>query len=254
MAPRYLSTGQAAKVCSVTPDTILKWIRSGRLPARRTAGGHHRVDPRDLDKVVQEPSVEDQLAKWRDEPRHFRYCWEHKGQGGLLDGCKQCVVYELRAQRCYEVVKLAPEMGHSKLFCKGTCDDCDYYQHVRGQATNVLVVSNDAAMEAVLRNSPESADLNLEFVDCEYACSAAVEVFRPDFAVVDCTVGADFASDITSHLSQDPRIPFVRIILAGNPDDFPADCSHLVFARIAKPFGVQDLVDCTSDSNRLLTG
>lgn len=254
MPPRYLSTGQAAKICSVTPDTILKWIRSGRLPAKRTAGGHHRVERRDLDNVLGDTAVTEQLVKWREEPRHFRYCWEHKGQGGLLDGCKQCVVYELRAQRCYEVVKLAPEVGHSKLFCEGSCDDCDYYQHVRGQATNVLVVSDDTSLETMLRASPESADLNLEFVDCEYACSALVEVFRPDFAVVDCTLGAEFASDITSHLSEDPRIPFVRIILAGSPDEFPDDCEDLVFARIAKPFAVRDLVDCTAESGRQLTG
>ena len=39
MSERYLSTGQAAGICSVSPDTILKWIRSGKLPARKTAGG-----------------------------------------------------------------------------------------------------------------------------------------------------------------------------------------------------------------------
>jgi DNA-binding NtrC family response regulator len=163
------------------------------------------------------------------------------------------VVYALRAQRCYEVVKLAPEVGHSKLFCQGTCDECDYYQQVRGQATNVLVVTSDSKLEGMLRNSPESADMNLEFVDCEYACSTAVEVFRPDYAVVDCTLGPEFASDITSHLSADPRIPFVRIILAGSPDEFPDGCEHLVFARLSKPFSPKDLLDCTSESNRALS-
>ena len=33
---RFLTTGQAAELCSVTPDTVLKWIRSGRLAAART--------------------------------------------------------------------------------------------------------------------------------------------------------------------------------------------------------------------------
>ena len=51
MADRFLTTGEAAQICSVTRDTIFKWIRSGYLPARRTAGGHHRIDRNDLDKL-----------------------------------------------------------------------------------------------------------------------------------------------------------------------------------------------------------
>ncbi len=52
MNSRMLTTGQAAKICSVTPDTVLKWIHSGALPARRTAGGHHRIDEQDLSRFA----------------------------------------------------------------------------------------------------------------------------------------------------------------------------------------------------------
>ena len=41
-----LTTGQAAKLCSVTPDTILKWLKRGRLNGVRTAGGHYRIERR----------------------------------------------------------------------------------------------------------------------------------------------------------------------------------------------------------------
>jgi len=34
-----VSTGQAAKLCSVTPDTILKWIKNNKIEAVQTAGG-----------------------------------------------------------------------------------------------------------------------------------------------------------------------------------------------------------------------
>ena len=44
-----LSTGKVAKLRSVTPDTVLKWIKGGQLPAIRTAGGHYRIARRDLD-------------------------------------------------------------------------------------------------------------------------------------------------------------------------------------------------------------
>ena len=46
----YLSTGKAAKALSVTPDTVLKWIKSGKLDARRTAGGHYRIHPGEIER------------------------------------------------------------------------------------------------------------------------------------------------------------------------------------------------------------
>ncbi|MBI4700609.1 MAG: helix-turn-helix domain-containing protein [Deltaproteobacteria bacterium] len=242
--PSLLSTGQAAAACAVTPDTVLKWISSGRLPARRTAGGHHRIDHRDLERLVTRASRRDEPRR-RPQGGQFQYCWEFKGKSGLLDGCKHCVVYALRAQRCYEVVKLAPEVGHSKLFCRGTCDQCDYFRAVRGQKTNVLVVTGDRELEHTLREAAARAPFNLELTDCEYSCSALVQSFRPDFAVVDCQMGRERSSDICAHLDADPRIPFVRIVLAGSPDEFPEDCDRLVFARIAKPFGLDEIAACT---------
>ncbi|MHC4663312.1 MAG: helix-turn-helix domain-containing protein, partial [Planctomycetota bacterium] len=58
MDQKYLTTGQAAIRCSVSPDTVLKWIRSGLLPARKTAGGHHRINERDLDRVLNQSEFE----------------------------------------------------------------------------------------------------------------------------------------------------------------------------------------------------
>ena len=51
MDGEYFSTGQAAKLCAVTPDTVLKWIKRGRLRARRTPGGHYRISREDLDEL-----------------------------------------------------------------------------------------------------------------------------------------------------------------------------------------------------------
>ncbi len=39
----HISTGKAAELLSVTPDAVLKWIKKGKLPARKTAGGHYRI-------------------------------------------------------------------------------------------------------------------------------------------------------------------------------------------------------------------
>ncbi len=240
-----LTTGQAAKVCSVTPDTILKWIRSGRLPARRTPGGHHRIDRRDLERVVGEAQAAPQTEQPSRNGRQFQYCWEFKSKGDVLNGCKQCIVYSLRAQRCYEVAKLAPEGKHSGLFCEGSCTECDYYRHVRDQNTNVLVVSDDSELVSELREAVTNDELNLEFADCEYTCSAVVDGFRPDFVVVDCKIGQQRSLDICRHLDADPRVPFARVILTGARTEFPEDCEEHVFAKLEKPFTFDDLTRCT---------
>jgi len=43
ISQKFLTTGQMAKLLSVTPDTVLKWIKRDKLPALRTAGGHYFV-------------------------------------------------------------------------------------------------------------------------------------------------------------------------------------------------------------------
>ena len=48
MSSPLLTTGKAARLCSVKPDTVLKWIKKGVLPATRTVGGHYRVEEQDL--------------------------------------------------------------------------------------------------------------------------------------------------------------------------------------------------------------
>ncbi len=178
--------------------------------------------------------------------RQHRYCWEYKGNGTVLEGCRSCVVYELRAQRCYEVLKLAPELRHSKLFCEGSCEECDYYQRVHAQSRNVLVVTDDAQLVDSLQHDSERGAFNLQFTDCEYTCSALVETFRPDYAVLDCSLGPQATWAICSHLSADPRIPFVRVILAGDRQQYPEDCEHMVFAHITKGFSMRDLAACAA--------
>ncbi len=244
MELKMLTTGKAAKICSVTPDTVLKWIRSGRLPATRTPGGHHRVSRQDLMQVL--TSEQQIIDKPEPELEHpvFRYCWEFNGGGKLLNGCAECVVYQMRAQRCYEVIERAKEIGHNKVFCKESCQECEYYQVVHQQEANILVVTDNEILAGNLKRGAQSSGLNLEVTDCEYSTSALVDLFRPDFAIVDCSLGPQMTQDICNHLVEDPRIPFIRVILAGDEEEFPDECDPEIFARIEKPFCMKDVAQC----------
>jgi len=51
--PVYLSLGKAAHQLGVTPATVRRWTDSGFLPCRRTAGGHRRIDQKDVEELVQ---------------------------------------------------------------------------------------------------------------------------------------------------------------------------------------------------------
>ena len=87
MAPRnpsLLTTGQAAKLCEVTPDTILKWIRKGRLRGVRTAGGHYRISLRDLQPHVCSDRQEDAPERMPVSVPRRLYCWEYLSDKGVV--------------------------------------------------------------------------------------------------------------------------------------------------------------------------
>ncbi len=124
-AGEYLTTGQAAALCSVTPDTVLKWVNSGKLQARRTPGGHCRIHKRALIDLMTQRS---------DDGNVFNYCWEYNSKGGeLRTACRGCLVYRARASRCYEIANEIEEEGHAKLVCRTPCEECDFYSMARGR-------------------------------------------------------------------------------------------------------------------------
>jgi molybdopterin-binding protein len=46
--------GEAAELLGVSPDTVRRWIDSGRLTARRTKGGQRRIDAESLARLAAE--------------------------------------------------------------------------------------------------------------------------------------------------------------------------------------------------------
>jgi len=108
--PLALSTGQAARYCFVTSETILKWIRTGQLTAQRTPGGQYRIRVRDLRSFLKEHDMSTELLD--EETGVQPYCWEfHCRQGSDEKGsvCQVCPVYRSGARSCWELHDLLPE-------------------------------------------------------------------------------------------------------------------------------------------------
>jgi len=244
--PELITTGQAASICSVTRNTIFKWIQSGHLVARRTAGGHNRIDRRDLEKLMAVSGNALKNTNQNPEKPRFQYCWEYNGNGETQEACLNCAVYELRALRCYEVAKLAPDAHHPKIYCNHNCNDCNYFQEMHGKKANVLVVTNDKALSNDLLAHADEARFNLEITDCEYNCSAVIDHFKPDFVIIDSILGLHVTQQMSSHIMKDPRIPYVRVIIAGGNVDFPHECDREVFARMTRPFDILRITECIS--------
>src|SRR5687768_1596919 len=51
------STHDAARICRVTPMTVIRWIKEGKLPAFKTAGGHRRILRQDLDRFCRSRGI-----------------------------------------------------------------------------------------------------------------------------------------------------------------------------------------------------
>ena len=69
-----LTTGQAAKCCFVTSDTMVNWIKADLLRAQRTAGGQYRILLSDLRAFMCSRGMSTELLD--DAPGDRPMCWE----------------------------------------------------------------------------------------------------------------------------------------------------------------------------------
>lgn len=120
---RALTTGQAAEYCFVTADTIANWIRSGLLPAQRTAGGQYRIRTEDLQAFMARRGMSTealQVDAGRREP-----CWEFRaGPAGEDPGCAECIVRYLKVLDCFKLMGMRSPAGWPARDCTG----CGYFQ------------------------------------------------------------------------------------------------------------------------------
>ncbi|MHC4101457.1 MAG: excisionase family DNA-binding protein, partial [Planctomycetota bacterium] len=245
-----LTTGRAAELCSVTADTILKWIKRGRLSGVRTAGGHYRIDSRSLEPFIAGSRFGGPECPSPDADGGHGgrlRCWEYLSDGGeVRERCRQCVVYRVRADRCYLMAEMEEDVGHARQFCETSCEDCAYYRHVKGLAPYVLVVTSDDEFIDEL-SGQQGQSIAMRFARTGYEASALIQDFRPAFAVIDaeCMLAED--TELLDALAADPRVPGLRVMIAV-PSGTPARSrgrwkSDLIVSVLEKPFGGDQIAD-----------
>ena len=224
-----LTTGQAARLCAVTPDTVLKWIKKGRLKASRTAGGHYRVALPDLQPFLagfgqpEEPAVPAPVGisipsqEGTEKGSEDISCWEYLSvEGQVQEECKQCVVYRVGATRCFLMAGLEGDVGHSKQFCQGSCEECSYFQRLQGGSAPVLFITADQSLETQIECFDQDS-ISLRFARNGYEASALIQDFRPEILIIDLENLPDQGFGLLDSVAADPRLPFVRVILVVPP-------------------------------------
>ena len=241
---KWLSTGEAAKLCSVTPDAVQKWIRSRRLAAQKTPGGHYRIALEDITPFATGAG----LRRWfpapprQCTPQPLR-CWEYlSNTEEVRDECKACAVYRVRSAWCFEVLGADCGADRARAFCasQGGCSECAYYKRVLGLQTSVLLITTDPALRASLESETHDS-LAVHFARDGYEASSLVVTARPSFVVVDSRAHDMPVACLLDHLLNDSRAPWLRVILYGEVVPRLQYHASRVFAIVKAPLHLCDI-------------
>ena len=166
MNKKFLSTGQVAKEFSVTPDTVLKWIKSNKLYAHRTAGGHYRIAEEDLNSFRDKKTTTGIDATCIDSENNL-YCWEFMENKGLsTTKCKDCIVYNTQTKKCYKLATLPEEIGHQRTFCNKQCSVCEYFKTIV-HTPSVLIITENNNLINYLNTNIDKEKCELSFCNHE---------------------------------------------------------------------------------------
>jgi excisionase family DNA binding protein len=241
MASPLLTTGKAARICSVKPDTVLKWIKKGVLPASRTAGGHYRVEEHDLSLVLSQDDASESSTQDAALCNRPMRCWEYMNNGPGTE-CHECVVYKVRASYCFRMVAVMKAAGHAKRFCSGLCQECPYYRRVQGLPTNVLVISRDEKLIQDLAKR-ESEHVTFRFARRGYDASAIITVFRPAFVIFDEAILERLGLALLDAIAADPRTMGTRILVGIRKGSMAMRIRHTaVYGTIQTPFDADEVL------------
>ena len=138
MKRKAFTTSDIARICDHSRETVKRWLERGEIKGYRVGtSGHWRVLAKDLAIFLKnnnipfpEPGeVGIDLKPLMDSENLPTFCWEFhrkKSNDHLRPdtSCEECLVYKARSINCYALRK---EVGHKKIRCGISCDDCAYF-------------------------------------------------------------------------------------------------------------------------------
>jgi excisionase family DNA binding protein len=238
-----VSTGQAAKLCAVTPDTILKWIKKSKIEAIQTAGGHYRIDREVLMPFITSADQASEEAL-QPEANQITYCWEyHAKDGHMNENCRECMIFKSKAEKCYLMAGLGEEGGHAGIYCKNSCYECEYFHFINKKLINVLVITENNNLQNKLQSEPQN-DIIVKFSCCGYDTATIIQNFNPDFIVLDETLVNSSYDEICKHLIKDPKLHKSQVVLAISTRLKGKKLQEGICATIHLPFSISDLAEC----------
>lgn len=242
VAKKYYTTSEAARLLSVSSDTVLKWVRAGKIKSYRTPGGHARIPVEAINAILPDSKMAIRPVPQEELSPSFKYCWEfNSGIHGLNPECRECIAYLSRARRCYEIRSASGISLPPNSYCRDNCEYCEYYRLMYTHEKAVLIVSQGKEwLNAVVEQS-RNYGMHVETAASEYECAMRVNAIRPDVVVVDCGYGAARTRQFCRHIREDERLPMVRIILASKVARIKDYCEDEIFGWISRPFTFDQL-------------
>jgi len=239
MEQDMVSTGQAAKLCSVTPDTILKWIKNNKIEAVQTAGGHYRITK---DKL--KPYMVVSLEEVQETTHQIDYCWQyHADKNNINENCRECMIFKSKAEKCYLVAGLGENAGHAQTFCTTSCYECEYFHLMNSSPISVLIISENQELKQKLQKEV-NGNLTFKFACCGYDTSMIIQEFRPDYIIIDESMVNSNPDEICKHILNDPRVHGSQIVLAIAQQRSERKIPEGVCASIRIPFNASDMDEC----------
>ena len=136
------TTSDIATICSHTRETVKRWLEKGEIKGYRVGdSGHWRVLAEDLALFLKDNNIP------FPEPREVGvdlkalmgtqnmppFCWafyKHKMDNDIRSEarCEDCLIYKTRSINCYALRK---EVGHKKILCRYSCEDCAYFHFLQ---------------------------------------------------------------------------------------------------------------------------
>lgn len=240
-----MTTGEVARLCGVTPDAVLKWIKAGKLPATRTPGGHYRVSRADCAAMglgEPQPEVAETVVSESPRPQERARCWEFFGEEGTpKNTCLSCVVYLSGAQHCYKLAEIGEPAGHQRNFCgKDDCEPCSFFRACHGMSTEALIVTRDDALTRRLERDIEPNRVSLRFARSGYEASVTIAEYHPTLVVLDSDLPEVRDGQLPEAIMRDARLPDAAVYVACRPGH-EVTIDHESAPMIEAPFSGEQL-------------